>query len=68
MNDSLNCPDCFKEQRSRNDQLKNIIDEAEKYANSQKCKVAIYQEGQGFVYEKFTGEVPQGTIDIILPM
>lgn len=63
----LNCPDCFKEQRSRNDILKSTIDNAKKFANEQKCKVAIFQEGQGFVFQKFTGEVPEGTIDIITP-
>lgn len=62
------CPDCFKEQRSRNDQLIQIKDEAQRFSNKENCKVAVLSEGQGFIFQKFSGEIPEGTIDIIFPV
>lgn len=41
----MNCPDCFKDVRSRNDQLAQAAIDAKKYAVDNQVNVYIYEEG-----------------------
>lgn len=67
MND---CPDCFNDQRSINDLLKQTIEDAQKFANTEKVDVAVYQNGRSFAFQKITpgGSTPAGTRKIIHPL
>lgn len=65
----MNCTDCFKEQRSRNDILKQTQIDAQKFSEEKQESVAIIQDGAGFLYQVILkGEgVPPGTIGIVTP-
>ncbi|MGL6149136.1 MAG: hypothetical protein ACRC1V_11835 [Plesiomonas sp.] len=59
------CPDCFKEQRSANDQLKQTIFDAQKKTNRENKPVAILIDGTTVI---ITGAIPPGTRQIINPV
>ena len=63
----MNCPDCFKEQRSRRDIYLQIREDAKKYAIENYCKVAIVTEGDSYRYEQFSERIPEGTVEVITP-
>lgn len=62
------CYDCFKEQRSRGDILKQIKFDAKEYADKEHIEVAIIQEAEGYRFERINGHLPAGTIEIVIPM
>lgn len=62
------CPDCFKEQRSMNDILKQTIIDAQKYADKKNVKVAVYVDGRQFTFAEISGQIPAATCKIIEPM
>jgi hypothetical protein len=64
----MNCPDCFKDVRSLRDIYLQTIIDATQFAEKEQKKVAIIQEGNGYRYESFTGTIPEGCIEIIIPM
>ncbi|WP_430900464.1 MULTISPECIES: hypothetical protein [unclassified Paraflavitalea] len=41
----MNCPDCFKEVRSRKDLLEQVKADAKSYAIANQVNVFIYEEG-----------------------
>lgn len=63
----MNCTECYKDPQSLNDQLKQNIIEAQKYATENNTKVAIIQEGAGYSYQAFITEIPAGTREIVIP-
>lgn len=59
------CPDCFKEQLSINDRLKENEQKAQYIANEQKKPVAIMVDGSTQV---INGTIPAGTRQIVNPL
>lgn len=60
------CPDCFKEQRSLNDQLQQVKIDAQQYANKEKKEVAILAEAGKYTYAIYTYQ--QNTIAVVKPL
>lgn len=62
------CDGCFVDQRSINEMLEQTINDATKFANEKKIKVAVFQEGRAFSFQEVTGPLPGGTRCVIDPV
>lgn len=62
------CPDCFNEQRSINDQLQQTIIDAQKFANTEKKNVAVFQQGRKYDFAVINGAIPGATVKVIQPV
>ena len=60
----MNCPDCFKDVRSRRDQLEQVAIDAKKYAIENKVNVYIYEEAGNFQFIQEGAAIAAG----ILPL
>lgn len=68
MTEYTGCDGCFVDQRSINELFEQTIRDAQSFANKEKVKVAVFQKGRGFSFQKITGALPAGTREIIEPM
>ena len=63
-----NCPDCFKEVKSRADIYKQVKENAQTLAQKTLIAVAVIATGPGFTFETITNGVPGGTVEIVTPL
>jgi len=62
------CPDCFLEQGTINEKFQAAINEAQKLANMEQKKVAVFVEGQGFSFCIITEGLPPFTRCTVEPV
>jgi hypothetical protein len=62
------CTDCFKEQSTINEKLQTTIEHAQKMANRENKKIAVFVEGQGFSFALISGQLPACTVKVVVPV
>jgi len=62
------CDSCFQDQRSLNDQFKQITIDAQTLANRENKSIAVIAEGGGWRLEIITKGIPPGTCKVVNPV
>lgn len=62
------CESCFSEQRSLNDLFQQAIFDAQKLADKENKKVAVFAEGQKWQFRVIEGQLPGGTCYVAKPV
>lgn len=57
------CADCGnQEQRTINERLQKAIADAKIYSKEHNTAVAVFVEGQGFIFQAYQGATPPGAV------
>jgi hypothetical protein len=66
--DNFVCENCFNDQRSYADKIRQVVIDVQKIANEKNKSFAICLNGYEINYIEINGDYPANTVQIIIPM